>query len=228
VGVGFHSLLSTTANFNVGIGAYAGDSITSGPNNTIIGYNADVDSGERSNCTVLGANAIVNGNNQVQLGDSATTTYVYGTVQSRSDVRDKTDIRNTVLGLQFINSLRPVDFKWDMREDYRPAPPTPPAPDASDEELAAYAEAKASWSESVKLANIEHDGTHKRTRYHHGLIAQEVKTVLEDSNVDFGGLQDHAIKGGDEVLSIGYDELIAPLIKAVQELKAEIEILKAK
>ena len=46
------------------------------------------------------------------------TTYVYGTVQNRSDSRDKADVRDTVLGLDFINKLRPVDFKWDLREQY--------------------------------------------------------------------------------------------------------------
>jgi hypothetical protein len=58
VGVGFNSLFGTAGNFNTGIGAYAGDSITSGQNNTIIGPSADVDSGARSNCVVLGNSAV--------------------------------------------------------------------------------------------------------------------------------------------------------------------------
>ena len=37
--------------------------------------------------------------------------------------------------------------------------------------------------------------------------------------MDFGGFQDHAVNGGQDVLSLGYMELIAPLIKAVQELR---------
>src|SRR3546814_5297739 len=61
------------------------------------------------NWTCLGANSVVTGANQVQLGDSATTSYVYGTVQNRSDARDKADIRDTQLGLDFIKALRPVD-----------------------------------------------------------------------------------------------------------------------
>lgn len=63
---------------------------------------------------------------------------------------------------------------------------------------------------------------------HHGLIAQEVKAVLDAKDIDFGGFQDHKVKGGDDVLSIGYEELIAPLIKAIQELSAEVASLKAK
>src|SRR3546814_18058577 len=73
------------------------------------------------------------------------------------------------------------------------------------------------------MAAPERSGSEKRARFHHGLIAQEVAA----SGYDFGGLQDHSIKGGDDVLSIGYDELIGPLIKAVKELSAEVYALRA-
>jgi hypothetical protein len=77
------------------------------------------------------------------------------------------------------------------------------------------------------LLELTHDGTHKRSRYHHGLIAQEVKAVVEAQGIDFGGYQDHKIKGGDDVLSLGYGELIAPMIKAIQELTARLEAAEA-
>ena len=48
-----------------------------------------------------------------------------------------------------------------------------------------------------------------------------------DAGIDFGGFQDHSTNGGDDVLSIGYEELIAPMIKAIQELKAIVEELKS-
>jgi hypothetical protein len=131
-----------------------------------------------------------------------------------------------------------------LREDYRPEAPESVAKpaelkeDASDEEKAKYAEELAAyeayvilkdkWLEDVKLANIVHDGSKKRSRFHHGLIAQEVKAILDAKGIDFGGFQDHSVKGGDDVLSIGYEELIAPLIKAIQELSAEVAALKAK
>src|SRR3546814_18307412 len=43
------------------------------------------------------------------------------------------------------------------------------------------------------MAAPERSGSEKRARFHHGLIAQEVAA----SGYDFGGLQDHSIKGGD-------------------------------
>ena len=216
------------------VGYLSGSAITTGYNNTFIGsaagyavttQNASTALGSAAmlntaatNSTCIGANTDVTGNNQVQLGDASTTTYVYGTVQNRSDIRDKADIRDTQLGLGFINALRPVDYRWDMREDYKPAPPN----DLDDKA------AMDAWRETAKLSNLTHDGSKKRSRYHHGLIAQEVKAVLDAQNIDFGGYQDHSVKGGDAVLSIGYDELIAPLIKAVQELTARVQELEAK
>jgi hypothetical protein len=218
--------------YNVGVGWYSGSNISTGYAHTCIGANAGIGlttstlstavgfeagyTGNYSLSTMLGETATVTGNQQIQLGASGTTTYAYGAVQDRSDERDKADIRDTQLGLNFIMALRPRDFRWDMREDYRPPKPSK---DASEQEWNA-------WHEACKLANLAHDGTHKRTRYHHGLIAQEVKQTMDSFGLDFGGYQDHTIKGGDAVLSIGYEELVAPLIKAIQELKAEFDEYK--
>jgi hypothetical protein len=199
---------------------------------TALGFEALASSSNYSNIVGVGSSTSVTGSNQVQLGDASTTTYAYGSVQNRSDERDKTEIKDTGLGLDFIMALRPRDFKWDMREDYRTSAPTKPQRDdyESDEAyqaaLAAWNVDFAAWQEASKLANITHDGTHTRTRYHHGLIAQEVKQTMDAMGVDFGGYQDHSLKGGDAVLSIGYEELVAPLIKAIQELKAEFDEYK--
>lgn len=169
---------------------------------TAIGYNALASTGAGiTNSTGVGANSTVTGSNQVQLGDSATTTYAYGAVQSRSDERDKTEIRDTLLGLDFINSLRAVDYKWDFREDYLDTP------------------LKSNIRDAVK------DGSKKRNRFHHGLIAQEVKATAEKLGVDFGGYQDHSINGGHDVKSLGYEEFIGPIIKAIQEVDAKVEAL---
>jgi hypothetical protein len=220
-----------TGGANTIVGDAAGTGITTGNNNSALGDSA-YSSGNYSNSTCLGYSSAVTGSNQVQLGNSSTTSYAYGSVQDRSDERDKADIRDTQLGLNFVMALRPRDFKWDMREDYRTSPPTKPSrADYADE--AAYEAAVAQWQTDYStwetnnsLANLTHDGTHKRSRYHHGLIAQEVKQTMDTMGVDFGGYQDHTIKGGDAVLTLGYEELVAPLIKAIQELKADFDEYK--
>jgi hypothetical protein len=214
------------------IGGNAGYGCTTGTFVTALGFEALNSGGSYSNITGVGSSTAVTGNNQVQLGDASTTTYAYGSVQNRSDARDKTEIKDTELGLDFIMALRPRDFKWDMREDYRTSVPIKPqredyeTEEAYEQAVATWNVDFAAWQEASKLANITHDGTHTRTRYHHGLIAQEVKQTMDSMGVDFGGYQDHSLKGGDAVLSIGYEELVAPLIKAIQELKAEFDEYK--
>jgi hypothetical protein len=81
------------------------------------------------NATAVGYNAQVTGSHQLQLGDSRTTVYSHTPIQNRCDRRDKTDITPTRLGLTFINQLKPVEHRYDFREDYidystRPLPPT--------------------------------------------------------------------------------------------------------
>jgi hypothetical protein len=204
--VGIGSLqLNTSGSNNSAFGNNALYSNTTGSNNTAIGNNANNTGNESyTNTTCLGANSIVTGNNQVQLGDSKSGTYCYGVVQDRSDKRDKSDIIDTRLGLDFINQLRPVDFKWDYRQSY-----------------------KETIIQAGKPTIIEHpnDGSKKRNRYHHGLIAQEVKEVMDSLNIDFGGYQDHSVNGGEDVLTLGYSELITPMIKAIQEMNTKIQEL---
>jgi hypothetical protein len=214
--------LSNLTGYNFRNTAIGADALLNVPtttsNNTAVGADALKSSTLGfGGCTGLGFNAQVTATNQIQLGNSVTTTYVYGTVQNRSDLRDKADVRDTALGLSFINALRPVDYKWDLRDDYRPDAPKLEE-DATAEQIEAHKAATQVWLEAVKQDNLVHDGSKKRNRYHHGLIAQEVKQLLDQQGIDFGGYQDHKLAGGNDVLSIGYDELIAPLIKAVQEL----------
>jgi hypothetical protein len=192
-------------NNNSFLGNISGQWLQSGINNTFLGYGSGLYkiSGGTSpniigfdNCTYVGALTRGSASNQVNLGDSSTTTYAYGAVQSRSDIRDKADVRNTILGLDFICRLRPVDYRWDYREDYS----TP----------------------------AKKDGSKKRKRYHHGLISQEVKATLDELGIDFGGYQDHSIGGGEDITSIGYIELIAPILKAIQELNQTIIALQTR
>jgi hypothetical protein len=215
------------------LGHNAGGAVTTGFGNTFVGYNSGTGisttnsntavgdsaytSGAYSNSACFGASSAVTGSNQVQLGDSSTTTYAYGAVQNRSDLRDKTDVQDTQLGLNFIMALRPRDYRWDYREDYKPPQPARDAPESEWD----------AWREACKMSNLTHDGSKKRVRLHHGLIAQEVKQTMDSLGIDFGGYQDHSIKGGDAVMSIGYNELIGPLIKAMQELKAEFDAYKS-
>jgi hypothetical protein len=60
---------------------------------------------------------------------------------------------------------------------------------------------------------------------HQGLIAQELEQVLRDQGLEFAGLK-HDLQS--DSYSLAYTELIAPLIKAVQENQKLIEQLESK
>ena len=206
---GVNSLQSnTTGNLNTANGLNALQANTTGVSNTASGSNAlrftvTGDPHNFSNCGGFGDSTSVSADNQVQLGNTTTTTFTFGAVQNRSDARDKTDIRDTVLGLDFINSVRPVDFILDYRDDY------------------------VEIDEEGNVTVHEQDGSMKGKRFHHGVIAQEIEEIIADTEIDFGGFQDHSHNGGSDVKSIGYTEFIAPLIKAIQELSKKVEVLEA-
>jgi len=103
-----------------------------------------------------------------------------GTIQT-SDKNEKNTIVESDLGLDFVNQLKPVSYKWN-----------------------------------------KDDG-----KTYYGLIAQDVEeTIVNEgkSIEEFGGLN----KPANDPMGLNYSELISPLIKAVQELSAEVETLKTK
>ncbi|MBJ3785814.1 DUF2793 domain-containing protein [Devosia sediminis] len=65
-------------------------------------------------------------------------------------------------------------------------------------------------------------------RIHYGLIAQDVAAVAARLEVDFGG---HVLADPDDPDSqqaLRYDQFIAPLVRAVQELAARVEALEGR
>ena len=103
--VGYKALYNLTTGYqNVAIGRLAGDGITTGNNNSCIGYNSETSASTDSNQIILGNSSIEVIRCQVQ------------SISSLSDERDKTDIVDMPIGLNFVNKLRPVKFKWDIRD----------------------------------------------------------------------------------------------------------------
>lgn len=208
---------NTTGGQNSAYGEFSLGNLTSGSNNTAVGRSSlramqDASPATNlSNCTGVGVDSRVSGNNQVQLGSSSTTTYVYGTVQNRSDRRDKADIEDTELGLDFILGLRPVSGRWDMREDYI---------EVYQEQDGVDEAGKPIMVDRVRILPM--DGSKKRNRLHQWLIAQDVEELCKKLGVEFGGLQHHAVNGGCDVYSLGYDEFVPPLIKSVHQIHAKV------
>lgn len=220
-----------SGSYNVALGYQALENTAdAGNENVAIGYRA-LQGSNFSNIIGIGSNTQVTGANQAQIGNSNVTVYCYGAVQNRSDERDKTDIQDTNLGLNFLMKLRPREYRWDYREDYINR-------EEMEKELKILEETKIEEEEKTKkreeilkkysLENVIKDGKQKGWRLHQGFIAQEVFETMRELGVDFGGYQDHSINGGKDVLSLGYEEFIPILVKGLQEQQKEIEELKSR
>jgi len=125
----------TTGIDNVGVGLQAGDSVTTGAtgtyvggysgqavstgNGTYIGKNAGYNATTGVNNVAVGLSAgndifnITDHSNRIVLSNnSATNAYIKIDWTVTSDKRDKTEIENVPHGLDFVNQLKPVSFKF--------------------------------------------------------------------------------------------------------------------
>ena len=124
IAVGYSALggatMSGTGN-NIALGGNAGYNMTSGANNILIGLNA----GRTGSQTPQSMGGVTTGSNQIHIGnESHTNALVQVSWTVNSDGRDKADVKNLDLGLDFINSLRPVTYRWDKRSQYEDKKPT--------------------------------------------------------------------------------------------------------
>jgi hypothetical protein len=105
--VGHHSLqLNSTGNYNTALGYNAGSIVTTGYNLTLIGIDANPTTGTAIDQITLGNGFVSSLRCNVQ------------TITSLSDARDKKNISELSLGLDFITKLKPRQFNWDKREWY--------------------------------------------------------------------------------------------------------------
>ena len=140
---------------------------------------------------------------------------VNGSIQT-SDERQKTEITDTSLGLDFIKQLRPVSYKWKVGGyDVGDGVEIELEPEEVDSEGNVIKTAVMGLPKKEEIAG---------KRNHYGLIAQEVKEVLGDA--DFGGWVIDDLDDSESTQSLRYNEFISPLIKAVQELSAKVEALE--
>ena len=114
-------LQKSTNGQNSIIGISAGTSLTSGINNTILGYNTATSLTSGNNNIIIGSNANSSTStisNEITLGNNSISVLrcQASSITSLSDLRDKTDIEEIPLGLNFIDKLHPVKFVWNTRD----------------------------------------------------------------------------------------------------------------
>ena len=219
---------------NIAIGVTSGDAITSGDNNVLLGSNAGTAITTGSLNTAMGVAAMANvttGSSNISIGNSAnmgavdsanaicigidisaaSNDFVFGKASNAvtndfdtdanwsrsSDVRKKREIYDQELGLDFINYLRTVRFQWKPSNEF-----------------------PKEWNDYNEENNMNTDAIM------HGFIAQEVKAALDkhasDNDKKFSGWKE----GDDGMQHTSREMFVIPLIKAVQELSAQVSTLQ--
>jgi hypothetical protein len=159
---------------NTFVGRVAGNSgtnnLTTGSNNILLGYQASASSPTVSNTVTFGNASITTLRAQVT------------SITALSDERDKKNIQPLGVGLDFVKTLNPVTFDWNMRDG----------------------------------GKVDVPDT--------GFIAQELMAA-EDA-IEMADKLQLTYRDNPEKLEATQGRLIPILVKAIQELAAEVELLK--
>lgn len=210
VALGFASLYdNASGNENVAIGTEASRDNSSGSRNVAIGHDAS-----RVNTTGNGNVAVGNfalltnatGNNNTALGNAADVSAPDITNATALGNGAKVDISNKVrIGNQDVTSIE-VQVGLSIASDRRFKDNIVPISLGLDfiDQLTPV--------EYVKKNDAEN-------RKEWGLIAQDLKQVLKDNHYE-GAAIISSDRSKEEYLSIRYDDLLAPIIKSIQELNA--------
>ena len=187
---------------NVLVGVSTGASLTTGNDNIMIGKGADVSANAAANQITIGNDINAGGNNNFAFGKSGnvvTNDFDTDAAFSRSsDRRKKREIYDQKLGLDFINDLRTVNFQWKPSNEF-----------------------PKEWNDYSEENNMDTDVVM------HGFIAQEVKDALDKHSSERDSKFSGWKEGEDGMQHTSREMFVIPLIKAVQELSAQVDTLKA-
>ena len=209
--IGYNSsndLDGTLQEFNTIVGASAGLEHTSGDNNTFIGYlsgpaNNTASGGNNNTC--LGNGAQISGtavSNEIVLGNASVSVLrcAQGSISALSDRRDKKDIVELDEGLQTIMSLKPKKFVWDPREI-----------EVKKHTIVENEDKTIEEERITELVKPDNAGVKDI-----GFIAQD----LQEVDNEFLRL---VYDANPDKLEASYGRLVPVLVKAIQELKNELD-----
>jgi trimeric autotransporter adhesin len=193
-GFGYRTLYLNVASFNSAFGSRSMENNTSGQGNTALGIGSLLNNTTGSNNTAIGnvsGNLITTGNNNIAIGYGSEVPSGIGSNQVR--------IGNSVI------TYAGIQVAWTITSDRR-------------------------WKENIQPTNLGLDfitklnpvsytrknDENQKTEY--GLIAQEIEQVLKEEGIENTGMLTVTDEGYYE---LRYNDLLAPMIRAIQELKIE-------
>ena len=178
---------------NTCVGFQAGHGLTSGGNNLFLGHDAGRAASPAGNQTT-GSNTICLGDDNI--GDF----FCADTSISSSDSRDKADITDFNIGLNWVKDLRPITYKWDKR----------------------------SWYGTEEEPLGTPDGSKKSSKVHIGFVAQEVLEI-EKAN-GFADSKDTMLTCNltedGQRYGMKYERLVPVLVNAIKELSTKNDALE--
>jgi trimeric autotransporter adhesin len=251
--VGYYSFLSNTTGYNnTSVGHYSLSANTTGYNNTAVGFlslrynttgieNTAFGEGALSNNTTANSNVAV-GEKSLYFNTTGSQNSAFGWYSLYSNT---TGSHNTAFGVSSLNlnttGNNNIAIGWNAQ-----------VPSATSDNqvrigniLVTYAGVQVPWTitsdirlkENILHSNlglcfinklnpvsyIRKNDESRKTEY--GFIAQEVEAVLKDEGVDNNGMITIDDNG---MYELRYNDLLAPMVKSIQELKAENDELKNK
>ena len=216
--IGYDSGTLLTSVENVFIGSNAGKVATGAAENTSVGRSSGIQLttgdhnvflGEKAGTNLSPSGSVTTGSGVLCLGDTQIGDfYCQDTSISSSDVRDKADIEEFKHGLDWINKLKPITYRWDKRIWYM---------DPND-------------FETPQDKGPTPDGSKKRPRLHLGFRAQDVLEV--EKSFGYAGKKDDMLtvnlNEDNTAYGMKYERLVPILVNAIQELSAKVAALEAK
>ena len=187
---------STTGSNNAAFGYSSGRSLKQGSQNTYLGaYSNATANTSFSNSTALGYLSIVSASNQVRIGNSSVTS-IGGQVgwTTVSDGRYKQNVKNEVVGLDFIMKLKPVTYNLNTEKLFT----------------------KFEVRDSLEISEFGIESRRKKAaQIQSGFVAQEVEQAAKEVGYTFSGVD--APKNENDIYGLRYAEFVVPLVKGMQE-----------
>ena len=213
----------TASSSNLCIGNQAGDGISGAFSSFNVAIGADALSASLTTglSTAVGANALVKstGQGNTGIGYDAGNTTTSGTnvtcIGHDAEASSATASNEITLGDANVATLRCNTQTISSLSDARDKTDVQELPEGLD---------FISKLNPVKFQWQTRDGNGKDGTYEAGFIAQELQSAQQDADADYLGL---VMDENPDRLEASYGKLVPMLVKAIQELKSEVEQLKA-